>query len=196
MNIKSDIPQVVALRNCVERKLGGRLTVHSQFVALVDEIERQLHEHVSETTLERVWGYSTRGYATVSLRTLDVLARLTGYDGWESFCRGLKIESGCESEMFPCDGIVSAELAVGTRLRIGWLPDRMCVVRYLGDNRFVAEETENSSIRPGDTFSCLQFQHGREMYFDCFCRAGVPDGNGGRYVVGQRNGLTTLEILL
>ena len=34
-----------------------------------------LREHISPTTLERVWGYSTRHYDTVSRCTLDVLAR-------------------------------------------------------------------------------------------------------------------------
>ena len=71
------------------------------------------------------------------------------------------------------------------------------MVRYLGNNRFVAERTENSTIQPGDKFSCLMFQKGRELYLDMFQRAdddGAPDVNA-RYVVGQRNGLSTLEML-
>lgn len=185
----------ITLREQVEKTVGFQLKTHSQFVALMDLIDERLREHVSESTLERVWGYSTRGYDTISQRTLDVLSRIVGADNWDDFCRRLRVDSKCESELFPCDGVVSSELAVGTRLRIGWMPDRLCVIRYLGDNRFVAEHTENSSIRPGDTFSCMQFQRGREMYFDCFCRAGEASSERNRYVVGQRNGLTTLDVL-
>ena len=61
----------------------------------------------------------------------------------------------------------------------------------------MAEATENSTMQPGDKFSCLQFQKGRELYLDMFQQAdeeGEPDVNA-RYVVGQRNGLTMVELL-
>jgi hypothetical protein len=72
-------------------------------------------------------------------------------------------------------------------------PDRVCVIRYLGDNRFVAEQTLNSTMQAGDTFSCLQFQKGRELHLDDFRKA--DPGERFRYVVGLDSGLTTLEIM-
>ncbi|MBR5898195.1 MAG: hypothetical protein IKZ14_01865 [Muribaculaceae bacterium] len=197
MNFKTDLPQIAALRNRVEETVGFQMKTHNDFVMLVDFIERQLKEHMSETTLERVWGYSTRGYDTVSMRTLSVLARLVNANDWDSFCQMLRNEDQKESEIFTANSILSTNLTVGTRLRIGWQPDRLITVKYLGDNRFEAETTENSSIKPGDSFSCMQFQKGRELYMDMFQRANetsTPDPNA-RYVVGQRNGLTTLEVL-
>ena len=197
MNYKADIPQIATLRDRVEHSVERVMKTHADFVALVIEIEQALKQHVSETTLERVWGYSTRGYDTVSEHTLDVLSKMVGMSGWKEFCEKLREEAQVESELFTANAIVSCGLAVGTRLRIGWQPNRLCVVRYLGNNRFVAERTENSTIQPGDKFSCLMFQKGRELYLDMFQRAddeGAPDVNA-RYVVGQRNGLTTLEML-
>ena len=197
MNFKTDLPQIAALRNRVEDAVGFQMKTHNDFVMLVNFIERQLKEHMSETTLERVWGYSTRGYDTVSMRTLSVLARLVSANDWDSFCQMLRDEDQQESEIFTANSILSINLTVGTRLRIGWQPDRLITVKYLGDNRFEAETTENSSIKPGDSFSCMQFQKGRELYMDMFQRANetsTPDPNA-RYVVGQRNGLTTLEVL-
>ena len=197
MNFKTDLPQIAALRNRVEETVGFQMKTHNDFVMLVDFIERQLKEHMSETTLERVWGYSTRGYDTVSMRTLSVLARLVNANDWDSFCQMLRNEDQKESEIFTANSILSTNLTVGTRLRIGWQPDRLITVKYLGDNRFEAETTENSSIKPGDSFSCMQFQKGHELYMDMFQRANetsTPDPNA-RYVVGQRNGLTTLEVL-
>ncbi len=75
MSIRSDIPQIAALRQRVEERFEKRLAVHADFLALVAVIEMEQRQHISESTLERVWGYSTRGYKTVSLRTLDVLAK-------------------------------------------------------------------------------------------------------------------------
>lgn len=45
----------------------------------------------------------------------------------------------------------------------------------------------------GDTFSCLQFQKGRELHLDSFRKAGSEEKY--RYVVGIDTGLTGLEII-
>lgn len=197
MNFKTNLPEIATLRSRVKAKVGLPLDTHFHFIQLVAELEKELREHMSETTLERVWGYSTRGYDTISRRTLDVLSRYVGATNWDDFCEMLRIECGEESNFFITKATTSQSLAIGTRLLIGWQPNRLCEIRYLGNNRFEVLRTENSSIHPGDSFSCLMFEKGRELYLDLFQRAneaGIPNPNA-RYVVGQRNGLTTLEIL-
>lgn len=218
MSIESKIPQIAALRERVESCFGKRLQVHADFLALVSEIEAVQRQHISESTLERVWGYSTRGYERVSLRTLDVLAKYAGAANWVDFCAELKQSGAAESETFCCGSVRSSDLQVGERLRIGWQPDRVCTVRYLGDNRFVAEECENSKMQDGATFSCLQFQLGRELVMDDFINGDVAEqpivepptttpvarstdiacnttARPQRYAVGSLHGLTLLEIL-
>ena len=195
MSIQANIPQIAALRREVGERFGEPLLTHVHFVSLTDAIEMELREHISPTTLERVWGYSTRHYDTVSRRTLDVLARYAGLGSWEDFCARLKDEAGSESGFFT-DGIMAVSaLREGTRLRLGWQPDRVCEVRYIGNNRFVVESVTNGSLRVGDTFSCMQLQLGRLMYMDCFQRAGETSAENQRYAVGRENGLTLLEIL-
>ena len=218
MSIESNIPQIAALRERVESCFGKRLQVHADFLALVADIEAIQRQHISESTLERVWGYSTRGYGRVSLRTLDVLAKYARAESWTDFCSQLKAEEVVESETFSCGSVLSSDLHIGDRLRIGWQPDRVCTVRYLGDNRFVAEECENSKMQEGATFSCLQFQLGRELVMDDFINGDVAEqpivepptttpvarstditcnttARPQRYVVGICHGLTLLEIL-
>ena len=196
MSILANIPQIAALRGEIEAAQGGALHTHLDFVALTEKIEERLREHISPTTLERVWGYSTRHYDTVSRRTLDVLARYVGADGWDDYVDRLRSTAGRESEEFT-DGVVNvSSLAVGARLLIGWQPDRLCEIRYLGNYRFVVERVENSSaLRVGDSFSCMQLQRGKELYMDCFQRAGAPSEENARYAVGQSHGLTTLRMI-
>jgi hypothetical protein len=196
MSIPANIPQIAALRGEIEAAQGGALHTHLHFVALTEKIEERLREHISPTTLERVWGYSTRRYDTVSRRTLDVLARYVGADGWDDYVDRLRSTAGRESEEFT-DGVINvSSLAVGARLLIGWQPDRLCEIRYLGNFRFVVEHVENSSaLRVGDSFSCMQLQLGQELYMDCFQRAGGPLNENARYAVGQSHGLTTLRNL-
>ena len=192
MSVSVIIPEITALRSRVEEKYGEPLETHNGFILLVGAIEAEVREHVSESTLERMWGYSTREAAYISLRTLNVLSRYVGASSWKGFCEDLKTSSQVESEEFSGESIVTADLSAGKRLQLGWLPDRMITVEYRGMNRFVVIESLNSSLRPGDSFECLQIQVGRPLYLDRFRRTGA-DGEA-RYVAGERSGLTLVKV--
>lgn len=194
MAIDSTIPMISALRQLAEDTFGAPLKVHADFVALSESIFNKTRQHISETTLERLWNYSTRGYDTVSRRTLDVICTFCDLENWEVFLYKLKKEDNCESDMFDREAISVEGLATGSRLRIGWQPDRVCVIRYLGENRFVAEETQNSKLSPGDTFECMQFQiHSPAYLYNLKDEWGLQKGT--RYGVGLSNGLTMLQLL-
>lgn len=193
MSVTVNIPEVTALRMRVEEVYGQPLQTHNGFLSLVDAVETMLREHLSESTLERLWGYSTRGADAVSLRTLDVLSRYVGASSWKDFRTGLKASLPVESEEFAGDSVVSTRLEPGSRLQLGWLPDRLVTVTYIGHNRFVVEESLNSSLQPGDSFECLQIQVGRPLYLDRFRRAGSNAES--RYVAGERHGLTSVKAL-
>lgn len=193
MSVSVHIPEITALRTRVEAVYGQPLQTHNAFIALVDAIDTALHEHLSESTLERLWGYSTREAEAISLRTLDVLSRYVGAASWKDYCLALKATSVTESEEFAGESILSTRLEPGMRLQLGWLPDRLVTVTYIGGNRFVVQESLNSSLRPGDSFECLQLQTGRPLYLDRFRRAG--SSVEARYVAGERNGLTVVRIL-
>lgn len=194
MAIDRKIPQIALLKEAVERTFGSKLHVHSDFVELRDDIFAVTKEHISETTLERIWGYSTRGYETVSRRILDVLVSYSKGGSWDSFVRSLKEDSGSESEIFDVEVIRSAELQPGDRIRIGWPPDRDCIICYIGDNRYRAEDVKNAKLQPGDTFSCIQFQLNQPQYLSDLRDI---EGNlkGSSYGIGLRHGLTTLQFL-
>ena len=192
MNINIYTPQITLLKQAVEKIIDFPLSTHGDFLRLSACIEFTLREHMSESTLERLWGYSTRHYDTVSVRTLNVLARFIGCTSWEDFCITVeRVDS--QSELFVDNAISSEELSIGDRLRIGWAPDRICIVRYLGENNFIAEETTNSTMQPGDTFSCIQIQKGRPLHLDNFRKAGSSEKF--RYIAGINTGLTILEII-
>lgn len=155
-------------------------------------IGKSIHEHMSESTLERLWGYSTRHYNTVSIRTLNVLARFAGFHSWEEFCKNSEKEIN-ESEFISEKSISASDLVPGTRLRIGWPPNRICIIRYEGEYKFIAEHSENATMQPGDTFTCVQFHKGRQLYMDNFCRCGSTEKQ--TYIAGTNTGLSLLEIL-
>lgn len=194
MNIRSDIPEIFVLRERVEKRLGSPLVTHSDFLKLVEIIEIEQRQHISESTLERLWGYSTRGYATVSLRTLNLLATYSTGLNWRDFCNMLSSETSIESGYFSIESILTSELSIGDRVSFGWLPNRRCTARYLGDNRFVAEECINSKIQPGDTFICPQFTIGKNLIMTDFRQISINNTTPKTYVVGTNNGLTALKV--
>ena len=112
MSVSVNIPEITALRSKVEAKYGEPLETHNGFILLVGAIEAEVREHVSESTLERMWGYSTREAASISLRTLNVLSRYVGEASWKGFCEELKTSSLVESEEFSGDSIVTAALFI------------------------------------------------------------------------------------
>lgn len=193
MSVSANIPEVTVLRTRVEGAFGKSLETHNAFIALVGDIEAKVREHLSESTLERMWGYSTREADAISLRTLDVLSRYVGSSSWKSFCSDLKISSQIESEEFYGDSIVSEHLPIGAHLRLGWPPDRQIEIEYQGGNRYVILESLNSSLKPGDSFECIQIQAGRPLYLDRFRRSGSQ--KEARYVAGERSGLTMIDII-
>lgn len=191
MSVSARIPEVTLLRRRVEEAFGASLQTHNAFIALSDAIGQKLREHVSESTLERLWGYSTRETEAISLRTLDVLSRYVGAENWEGFLRELKAESLRESEEFVAGGVDTRSLVPGDRLLLGWLPDRKIVVEYQGDLRFAVVRSVHSSLAPGDSFSCLQFRLGHPLYLDHFRRSGSD--SEASYVAGERSGLVLVE---
>ena len=196
MGININTPQIWALR-CEVEKVFGKISSHSCLHKLSEEIEQKCKEHISVSTLERFWNYSTRNATNISVRILDIISCFVGADNWKDFCDKYHKNSNRESELFENKKTINCgTLKVGTQITIGWLPDRICVVEYMGDYRFVATHTKNSSIKPGDSFRCLQIERGRELYMDCFTRQGEEmDNSSARYVVGQANGITIIEII-
>ena len=189
MGVSSQQPEIILLREAVADEFGRKLIIHNDFLQLADDIFNRLKEHVSETTLERVWNYSTRGYSSVSIRTLNVLSQYCGYNDWHEFCEKLNHPDNRESDFFDEEIIESKNLQPGERLKIGWLPDRICVIRYLGENKFIAEECLNSTMKTGDTFYCCKFELHKPLFLEDF------NGEKKSYGVGLKKGLTVLQIL-
>lgn len=193
MSVSANIPEIVILRNRVEETFGKPLETHNAFISLVGSVEAAIREHLSESTLERIWGYSTRDTNAISLRTLNVLSRYVGSSSWKGFCTDVKMTAPRESEEFGGESIISSKLDVGMHIKLGWSPDRLIEIEHQGGNRYVILDSQNSSLKPGDSFECIQFQLGRPLYLDRFHRAGAQSES--RYVVGEKSGLTVLEIV-
>lgn len=192
MAIRTCIPQISALRQAVEKRMGHVIETRSDFALLAMDIERVTHEHLAENTLRRIWG-KLKGYDTVFTRTLDVLSRFVGSEHWLDFCDKLKVDSETESEIVRENSSIKVEdLRPGDRVRIGWLPDRICIIEYQGGRTFKAVDCKNSTLQIGDSFECSVMLKRYPLFVDNLVHGGELCQ---RYSMGLDNGLTILEKL-
>ena len=88
------------LREAIEKETGRKMKTPKDFDYLSEVIERQLHEHISSTTLKRMWGYLAEP-VTPRVSTLDILSQFLGHAGWDTFCKSLPDESSVSTATVP-----------------------------------------------------------------------------------------------
>ena len=88
-------------------------------------------------------------------------------------------------------GQTVAELAKDTLVTIGWAPDRVVKMKYLGNFGFEVISSENSQLRPGDKFELSEIIVGYPLYISRILRDGEYTPS---YVAGQPDGINLLKV--
>ena len=140
------IPEMNYLMSLVERKYRKAVKTSTDFYTLAADIESKTKERVSPSTLKRMWGYVNMT-PIPRQTTLDVLARYIGKDDYKTFCDDLKHTEAFHSRFFTADFINANDLKPEAGIEIGWSPDRMVTLKYLGDCQF---EVTGSLIKRTD----------------------------------------------
>ena len=160
------------LQKAVEARFGHVPSGPADFGELSISILRATGERISSDTLSRIWGYK-KGYSSVRQSTVRVL---------EQYAKANE-----ESDFIHTAAIHADECQKGDRVRIAWLPNRVCVLSYLGDYRWRVEEAVNSKLHAGDTFSCRTIAQDQALIVDhLYTRDSDYEG----YAIGGKNGLT------
>ena len=73
-----------SLKADVEDRIGRGILSPTDFEFLHLTIERELNEHVSVSTLKRLWGYS-KYLSSPSVSILSTLSRLVGHRDWDDY---------------------------------------------------------------------------------------------------------------
>lgn len=185
----SIIPELNFLLNLVEKKYGRQLCSTSDFEALSIIIEKDTGELLSCSTLKRLYGY-------VSLNpiprksTLDILCRFIGHKDFGEFSSLLKSNPEFSSQFFSSKAIYSDELQEGDKITIGWQPDRVVHLKYLGQDEFLVTESINSQLQANDRFSQTHFMLSYPLYIARILRDGEYTP---AYIAGRQGGLNLLK---
>ena len=184
------MPELAYLLEEVEKKYGRRIATTTDFESLSVVIEHQIGELLSSSTLKRLWGYVSLN-PTPRVATLDILSRFVGQKNFKAFCESLKDSKAFVSTFFTARYQTVAELTPGVTVTVGWAPNRLVRLNYLGDFQFEVVSSENSQLLQGDRFELSEIIVGYPLYISRILRDGEYTPS---YVAGQQGGINLLKV--
>ena len=114
-----------------------------------------------------------------------------GHADYKDFVCWLKNSTLYNSSFFMADQLTSSQLTAGTELVIGWSPNRMLTLRYLGESLYEVVTTENSKLLCGDRFVTGCFIKGQPLLLPYVERDGARTMP---FVAGRHGGLTVVRL--
>lgn len=184
------IPELSFLLSEVEKKYGRTISTSTDFETLSVVIEHQTGELISASTLKRMWGYVSLT-PTPRIATLNVLARYTGHSDFKAFCTNLKDSDIYSSTFFSSKYIAVSDLQKGAEVTVGWAPNRLVTIRYLGDFNFEVINSANSQLKPTDRFELSEIIIGYPLFISRILRNGeyTPP-----FVAGRQGGINHVSV--
>ncbi|MCQ2288941.1 MAG: hypothetical protein MJZ74_07560 [Muribaculaceae bacterium] len=150
----TDNDQHAMLKEAIETSLKRKMVTPRDFGFLRNAIYDRLNILLSTTTLKRFWGYIE--CVTPSQYTLNSLAQFLGYSDYKAFVNSSPLQDDCLSSSLVLSRHihVSEALNPGDIIKLEWYPNRLCTVRYTGNNAFVVVSAEVTKLKTGNTFTC------------------------------------------
>lgn len=183
-------PEIEELKQLVEQKYGKALGTTTDFEEFSLHLRMTKGKNISASTMKRIYGYVGDDHKP-RISTLDTLAQYVGHADFKAFVLWLKRSTRYNSSFFMADQLTSSSLAIGTEILVGWSPNRMLTLRYVGNSTYVVEKAENSKLSPGDRFVTGCFIKGQPLYLPYIERDGLHTSP---FVAGRNGGITVLKI--
>ena len=196
-------PEIEELKSLVEQKYGKILATTTDFEEFSLYLEKKTCGTISPSTLKRLYGYVSDNHKP-RMVTLDVLSQYIGHRNYMEFTHWLKTSTKYNSSFFKANQLVSSDLQEGALVSVGWSPNRLLQLRYLGDSTYEIEKSENSKLHQEILFE--DFRLAFDIYFrfvpGCFIKEQplfLPyiERGGERtasFVAGRNGGLTVISI--
>ena len=186
-----NIPEIEELKSLVEQRYGRVLSTTTDFEEFSLVLDKTLSRSISPSTLKRIWGYVNDSHKTRKY-TLDILAQYIGHNNFDDFVSWLKTSTRYNSSFFNACQLTSSELSCGEKVEIGWSPNRMLTLEYLGDSTFEVKDSRNSKLLPGDRFITGCFIMHQPLLLPFIIRNGE---NTSPFVAGRNGGLNIVRTI-
>lgn len=175
----------------IEEKFGRKLQYSNDCESLSEAILEETGERLSVATLKRM-----AGFASLSVEprksTMDIIAQYVGYPNYELLAKELGQDTEI-SDFAYVEEVRSQELKEGTQIQITYDPGRLLVLTYLGNDKFIVNESYKSKLQQGDNVVISHFAKGFELLIFDVIRNGESLGS---YQAAKAGGLTSIEIFI
>lgn len=183
-------PDLQYLIHEIETKFGRKIVTSADFETLSALLQESSKQVISVSTLKRIWG-SVSLSPIPRTSTLDILASYIGYDAYRSFCEDLMKKNLIESGFFETKSLSVSDLSPDDTVEITWAPNRLVLLRYLGNFRFEVVKSENSKLEAGDRFEASNILVGYPLYISRILRNGEYTPS---FIAGQSAGISTIKV--
>lgn len=176
----------------INEKYGSSVEYSHQFEGLSNSIEKATGERLSVNTLKRIFGVNKE---KVSPRrfTMDVIAKYVGYPSYEMLLKDIGEESDI-SIFAPLESVEPESLEPGDQVQISYDPNRVVVMTFTGDDKFLINEVSGSkNLLKGDVLRISQMAVGHPLIAIDVIRNGKSLG---KYQAARDYGLTSIEVFI
>lgn len=184
-------PEIEELKNIVEQTYGKVLGTSTDFDEFSGYLMRRKGYNVSSSTLKRLWGYVNDSHKP-RRQTLDLLSQYIGHSTFQNFTQWLKTSTKYNSSFFNAHQLLSNDIKPRSSVEIGWKPNRLVRLMYLGDSNYEVISSANSKLRVGDKFITGCFIKEQPLYLPFIDR---EEGRTAPFVAGRNGGLTIINVL-
>lgn len=178
------------IKQMILEKFNSPIQYSQQCETLALAIEEETGQPLSTTTLKRMLGF-VNSAARPRPSSLDILAQYLGYPNYDLLAKDIG-ENTDISDFRPVEKIDSDDLLPGEQVQLTYSPNRVLVLSYLGENRYLVNESRGSKLQKGDKLMIAGFYVGFELLVSDVERGGQHIGS---YVAAKQGGLTSVEII-
>lgn len=156
----------MAIENEILKRLresvGLDMTRSSDFDVLSQAIKDKTNENLGINTLKRLFGFKTEKVVP-RLSTMDIIAKYLESPDYESLIK--EIGDDADISIFaPIDCLEVDELEKGSQVRVTYDPNRVFMLTYLGDSKFIVNDVAGSrNILKGDILTITQLAVGHRF---------------------------------
>lgn len=181
------LPQEIIKK--IETKLGMEIKYPQQCEIVAQAIEDETGQTLGLSTVKRMFGFVNENRIPRHA-TMDILSRFLGYKDAKLLAKDMNSDAEI-SDFTWLESVEPENLKEGTQLQITYDPQRLLILTYIGDNKFIVNESKRSKLEKGDTLEIHQLVVKHELLVNNVWRNGQ---NLGSYTGAKQGGLTSIEV--
>lgn len=176
----------------IEERYGEPIEYPKQLDALIGDIFNVTRAQLSISTAKRLFGFVGDSERIIPRKnTMDILAQYLGYPNYKLLASDLGNDADI-SDFVEVKRVVSDDIAPGTQIQLMYDPNRVLVLTFLGENKYIVNESVNSKLCQGDILTITHISEGFALLVVEVSRNGKSLG---AYSAAKEGGISSITVV-